>query len=53
MIVDLLSPHPRTECVQRLQTNAAYKSYAVLVKKVSDSLMAAQVAVYPVDAALE
>lgn len=36
--------------MQRLQTNAQYKSYAVLVKKVSDSLMAAQVAVYPVDA---
>jgi VWFA-related protein len=35
---------------QNLQTNAAFKDYAVLVKKVSDSLMAAQVAVYPVDA---
>ena len=35
---------------QNLQTNAAFKTYAVLVKKVSDSLMAAQVAVYPVDA---
>ena len=28
-----------------------YKSYAALIKKVSDALMAAQVAVYPVDAA--
>jgi VWFA-related protein len=35
---------------QNLQTNAPFKDYAVLVKKVSDSLMAAQVAVYPVDA---
>jgi VWFA-related protein len=35
---------------QNLQTSAPFKDYAVLVKKVSDSLMAAQVAVYPVDA---
>ena len=35
---------------QNLQRNAPYRSYADLVKKVSDSLMAAQVAVYPVDA---
>ena len=35
---------------ENLQTNAPFKDYAVLVKKVSDSLMAAQVAVYPVDA---
>lgn len=35
---------------QNLQTAAPFKSYAALVKKVSDSLMAAQVAVYPVDA---
>src|SRR6185437_441167 len=35
---------------ENLQTSAAFKDYAVLVKKVSDSLMAAQVAVYPVDA---
>ncbi|HEY5027540.1 MAG TPA: VWA domain-containing protein [Candidatus Angelobacter sp.] len=35
---------------QNLQRNAPFKSYADLVKKVSDSLMAAQVAVYPVDA---
>ncbi|MGZ7103640.1 MAG: VWA domain-containing protein, partial [Candidatus Angelobacter sp.] len=35
---------------QNLQRNAPFKSYAGLVKKVSDSLMAAQVAVYPVDA---
>jgi VWFA-related protein len=35
---------------QNLQRNAPFKSYAALVKKVSDSLMAAQVAVYPVDA---
>jgi VWFA-related protein len=35
---------------QNLQTNAPFKDYAVLVKKVSDALMAAQVAVYPVDA---
>jgi VWFA-related protein len=35
---------------QNLQRNAPYKGYAELIKKVSDSLMAAQVAVYPVDA---
>jgi VWFA-related protein len=35
---------------QNLQTSAAFRSYAVLIKKVSDALMAAQVAVYPVDA---
>ncbi len=35
---------------QNLQTSAAFKTYAVLIKKVSDSLMSAQVAVYPVDA---
>ncbi len=35
---------------QNLQRAAPFKSYAALVKKVSDSLMAAQVAVYPVDA---
>jgi len=35
---------------ENLHTAASFKSYAVLVKKVSDSLMAAQVAVYPVDA---
>jgi VWFA-related protein len=33
-----------------LQNLASYKTYAELIKKVSDSLMAAQVAVYPVDA---
>jgi VWFA-related protein len=33
-----------------LQNAASFKTYAVLIKKVSDSLMAAQVAVYPVDA---
>jgi VWFA-related protein len=35
---------------QNLQTSAAFKTYAALIKKVSDSLMSAQVAVYPVDA---
>jgi VWFA-related protein len=35
---------------QNLQTSAPFKTYGALVKKVSDSLMAAQVAVYPVDA---
>ena len=35
---------------QKLVTSAPFKSYAALIKKVSDSLMAAQVAVYPVDA---
>jgi len=35
---------------QNLQRAAPFKSYATLVQKVSDSLMAAQVAVYPVDA---
>jgi VWFA-related protein len=33
-----------------LMVSARYKSYAEAVKKVADSLMAAQVAVYPVDA---
>jgi VWFA-related protein len=36
--------------MERLQTSAPYKTYAELIKKVSDSLMSAQVAVYPVDA---
>ena len=35
---------------ERMQAAAPFKTYATLVKKVSDSLMAAQVAVYPVDA---
>lgn len=35
---------------QNLQTNAPFKTYGALIKKVSDALMAAQVAVYPVDA---
>ncbi|OAI57592.1 hypothetical protein AYO50_01300 [Acidobacteria bacterium SCGC AG-212-P17] len=35
---------------QNLQSSPTFKSYAALIKKVSDSLMAAQVAVYPVDA---
>jgi VWFA-related protein len=35
---------------QNLQTAAPFKNYGALVKKVSDALMAAQVAVYPVDA---
>jgi len=35
---------------ERLVSSSPYKSYAALVKKVSDVLMAAQVAVYPVDA---
>jgi VWFA-related protein len=35
---------------QNLQTSAPFKTYAALIKKVSDSLMSAQVAVYPVDA---
>ncbi|HEY2912418.1 MAG TPA: VWA domain-containing protein [Candidatus Angelobacter sp.] len=33
-----------------LQNVASFKTYAAQIKKVSDSLMAAQVAVYPVDA---
>src|SRR5579859_7682036 len=33
-----------------LQNAASFKTYAVLIRKVSDALMAAQVAVYPVDA---
>ncbi|SRR5579871_2302204 len=36
--------------MERLQTSAAFKTYAALIKRVSDSLMSAQVAVYPVDA---
>jgi VWFA-related protein len=35
---------------QNLQGSPALKTYAALVKKVSDALMSAQVAVYPVDA---
>jgi VWFA-related protein len=35
---------------ENAQTTQAFKSYAVLIKKVSDALMSAQVAVYPVDA---
>jgi VWFA-related protein len=35
---------------QNLQTSAPFKTYAALIKKISDSLMSAQVAVYPVDA---
>ena len=35
---------------QRLQTGTPFKTYGALIKKVSDSLMSAQVAVYPVDA---
>jgi VWFA-related protein len=35
---------------QNLQASPIMNSYAALVKKVSDALMAAQVAVYPVDA---
>ncbi|HEX4605362.1 MAG TPA: VWA domain-containing protein [Candidatus Angelobacter sp.] len=36
--------------IQNLQTASPYKTYAALVKKVADALMAAQVAVYVVDA---
>jgi VWFA-related protein len=36
--------------VSNLQKINYYKSYAALIKKVSDALMSAQVAVYPVDA---
>lgn len=35
---------------ERMQISAPFKTYAALIKKVSDSLMSAQVAVYPVDA---
>jgi VWFA-related protein len=35
---------------QNLQSSPTMNSYAALVKKVSDALMAAQVAVYPIDA---
>jgi len=35
---------------QNLVSSAPFKTYAELVKKVSDALMSAQVAVYPVDA---
>jgi len=35
---------------QNLQSSPALKTYAELIKKVSDALMSAQVAVYPVDA---
>ncbi|HEY4388154.1 MAG TPA: VWA domain-containing protein, partial [Ktedonobacteraceae bacterium] len=35
---------------QRLVTGSPFRSYAALVKKASDALMSAQVAVYPVDA---
>jgi VWFA-related protein len=40
--------NPSTQ--QNLQNSPTSRSYAALVKKVSDALMAAQVAVYPVDA---
>jgi VWFA-related protein len=36
--------------LENLEAAAPFKSYAALVKKVSDALMDAQVAVYPVDA---
>jgi VWFA-related protein len=36
--------------MEGMQTNFSYRSYAAQVKKVTDALMAAQVAVYPVDA---
>jgi VWFA-related protein len=36
--------------ISNLLKNNYYKSYAALIKKVSDALMSAQVAVYPVDA---
>jgi VWFA-related protein len=42
-------PNP-SSTQQNLQTSPSVKGYAELVKKVSDALMAAQVAVYPVDA---
>ena len=35
---------------QNLQSSPTFKCYAALIKKVSDALMSAQVAVYPVDA---
>jgi VWFA-related protein len=35
---------------QNLQTLAPFKTYGALIKKISDLLMSAQVAVYPVDA---
>ena len=35
--------------MQRLQTSSPFKTYAELIKKISDALMSAQVAVYPVD----
>jgi VWFA-related protein len=35
---------------QNLHALAPFKTYAALIKKISDSLMSAQVAVYPVDA---
>ncbi len=35
---------------QNLQSSPTFKTYAALIKKVSDALMSAQVAVYPVDA---
>ena len=36
--------------MERLQSSSPFKTYAALIKKISDSLMSAQVAVYPVDA---
>jgi VWFA-related protein len=35
---------------QNLQTSVPFKTYGALIKKISDLLMSAQVAVYPVDA---
>lgn len=45
-----ISPINPPSTQQNLQSSPTMNSYAALVKKVSDALMAAQVAVYPVDA---
>ena len=36
--------------VERLQNSSPFRTYAALIKRISDALMSAQVAVYPVDA---
>jgi hypothetical protein len=44
------NPTPGISGIEGMQINPPYRSYDALVKKVTDALMAAQVAVYPVDA---
>lgn len=45
------APSRATNSFQNMVQGGAFRDYAALVKKVADAMMAAQVAVYPVDAA--